>query len=167
MERVTLWLTLTACAVAPAKASADSIWQRHNFYSSSFYVAVNPWAPGHGLSLDAGTVEEVPHQLRTQIVSFLSDMGNREVLTDSPARVVINERTGTVAASGYVKIATIAIAHGNLDLVTREAPQVSQPNAFGEGRTVVGGMQQQQNLLQATLYSTSPILSLSLLDFIR
>lgn len=104
----------------------------------SIAAIVNEWAPGHALPLDAGTVEvEVPHQLRPQIVSFLSDMGNLEVLTDSPARVVINERTGTVVAGENVKIATIAIAHGNLAIVAREAPQVSQPNGFSQGRTVV------------------------------
>lgn len=46
MERVTLWLTLTACAFAPARASADSIWQRHNFYSSFFYVDTRARRPG-------------------------------------------------------------------------------------------------------------------------
>jgi len=46
MERVTLWLTLTACALAPATASADSIWQRHNFYSSFLYVDTRARRPG-------------------------------------------------------------------------------------------------------------------------
>lgn len=109
-------------------------------YSTSRAIAavINQWAPGHALPLDAGTVEvEVPHALRPHAVSFFSDMGNLEVLADSPARVVINERTGTVVAGENVKIATVAIAHGNLAIVTREAPQVSQPNAFSQGRTVV------------------------------
>jgi flagellar P-ring protein precursor FlgI len=101
-------------------------------------AAINEWSPGRALPLDAGTVEvDVPHQFRAHAVSFLSDLGNLEVLTDSPARVIINERTGTVVAGENVKIATVAIAHGNLAIVTREAPQVSQPNAFSGGRTVV------------------------------
>src|SRR5579883_104218 len=104
----------------------------------SIAAVINQWAPGHALPLDAGTVEvEVPPAFRSHAVSFLSDMGNLEVLTDTPARVVINERTGTVVAGENVKIATVAIAHGNLAIVTREAPQVSQPNAFSQGRTVV------------------------------
>ncbi len=109
-------------------------------YSTARSIAavINQWAPGHALPLDAGTVEvEVPCELRAHVVSFLSDMGNLEVLTDSPARVVINERTGTVVAGENVKIATVAIAHGNLAIVTRETPQVSQPNAFSQGRTVM------------------------------
>ncbi len=104
----------------------------------SIAAVINQWAPGHALPLDAGTVEvEVPPEMRSHLVSYLSDMGNLEVLTDTPARVVINERTGTVVAGENVKIATVAIAHGNLAIVTRETPQVSQPNGFSQGRTVV------------------------------
>ncbi len=104
----------------------------------SIAAVINQWAPGHALPLDAGTVEVVvPPALHSHAVSFLSDMGNLEVLTDSPARVVINERTGTVVAGENVKIATVAIAHGNLAIVIRQMPQVSQPNAFSQGRTVV------------------------------
>ena len=103
----------------------------------SIAAGINQWAPGQALPLDAGTVEvEVPCEMRAHVVSFLSDMGNLEVLVDTPARVVINERTGTVVAGENVKIATVAIAHGNLAIVTREAPQVSQPNGFSQGRTV-------------------------------
>ncbi len=104
----------------------------------SIATGINEWAPGRALPLDAGTVEvDVPHEFRAHAVAFLSDLGNLEVLPDSPARVVINERTGTVVAGENVKIATVAIAHGNLAIVTRETPQVSQPNAFSQGRTVV------------------------------
>lgn len=109
-------------------------------YSTSRSIAavINQWVPGHALPLDAGSVEVVvPPEFRSHAVSFLSDLGNLEVLTDAPARVVINERTGTVVAGENVKIATVAIAHGNLAIVTRETPQVSQPNAFSQGRTVV------------------------------
>jgi flagellar P-ring protein precursor FlgI len=88
----------------------------------SVAAVINQWMPGHALPLDAGTIEVVVPP---------------EVLTDAPARVVINERTGTVVAGENVKIATVAIAHGNLAIVTREAPQVSQPNGFSQGRTVV------------------------------
>ena len=105
--------------------------------SRSIAAVINQWAPGYALPLDAGSVEVmVPPEFRSHAVAFLSDLGNLEVLTDTPARVVINERTGTVVAGENVKIATVAIAHGNLAIVIRETPQVSQPNAFSQGRTV-------------------------------
>jgi flagellar P-ring protein precursor FlgI len=100
--------------------------------------AVNKLAPGHALALDAGTVQvEVPPPFWPHIVTFLGDLGNLEVVPDMPARVVINERTGTVVAGENVKITTVAIAHGNLAVVARETPVVSQPAPFSKGKTVV------------------------------
>ena len=106
--------------------------------AGSIARAVNNFLPGHALPLDAGTVQvEVPPEFRPQTVAFLSDIGNLEVIPDSPARVVINERTGTIVAGENVKISTVAIAHGNLAVVTRETPLVAQPAPFSRGRTTV------------------------------
>jgi flagellar P-ring protein precursor FlgI len=55
---------------------------------------------------------------------------------DAKARVVINERTGTVVMGENVRISTIAIAHGNLSIVVRENVNVSQPMPFSDGQTV-------------------------------
>jgi flagellar P-ring protein FlgI len=61
-----------------------------------------------------------------------------EVNPDMGAKVVINERTGTVVMGENVRISTVAIAHGNLSIVIKESPQVSQPLPFSEGgQTVV------------------------------
>ncbi len=54
-----------------------------------------------------------------------------------PARVVINERTGTIVAGHNVKISTVAVTHGNLAIVASNEPIVSQPNPFGRGKTKV------------------------------
>src|SRR6185295_16934640 len=56
-------------------------------------------------------------------------VGLCEVSPDAPARVVINERTGTVVAGENVTISSAAVAHGNLFILTAESPQVSQPGA--------------------------------------
>jgi flagellar P-ring protein precursor FlgI len=53
---------------------------------------------------------------------------------DNDAKVVINERTGTVVMGEQVRISTIAIAHGNLSIVVRENVNVSQPLPFPMGR---------------------------------
>jgi len=60
-----------------------------------------------------------------------------EVTPDSPARVVINERTGTIVAGEQVKVSTVAISSGNLAIIKEEAPQVSQPAPLSGGETVV------------------------------
>jgi flagellar P-ring protein precursor FlgI len=52
--------------------------------------------------------------------------------------VVMNERTGTVVMGENVRIATVAVSHGNLTLYIKESPRVSQPPPFSEkGKTVV------------------------------
>ena len=59
------------------------------------------------------------------------------VQPDSPARVVIDERTGTIVIGNDVQISTVAVAHGTLTVRVTETPQVSQPNPFSEGETAV------------------------------
>lgn len=56
---------------------------------------------------------------------------------DSPATVVIDEASGTVVMGANVRISTVAIAQGNLTIRVSEDPQVSQPEPFSNGSTVV------------------------------
>ena len=53
-----------------------------------------------------------------------------------PARVVIDERTGTIVIGKDVQISTVAVAHGNLTVRVTETPKVSQPRPFSQGETV-------------------------------
>ena len=68
---------------------------------------------------------------------FLSDIGQLMIVPDNVARVVINERTGTIVAGEHVTIAPVAIAHGTITVNIRTHPNVSQPEAFSQGETVV------------------------------
>ncbi len=87
---------------------------------------------------DAGTVQiKVPMPYIGNIVELISMIEKLEVRPDEIARVVINERTGTVVMGEKVRLSTIAIAHGNLSIVIKESPQVSQPTPFSEGGETV------------------------------
>ncbi len=87
---------------------------------------------------DPGTIEiTVPDRFVGDTVPMLASLSELEVVPDNDAKVVINERTGTVVMGEQVRISTIAIAHGNLSIVVRENLNVSQPLPFSEGRTVV------------------------------
>ncbi len=68
---------------------------------------------------------------------MLADIGSMTVEPDSPARVVINERTGTIVAGDHVSIAPVAIAHGNITVNIKSWPIISQPEPFSQGETVV------------------------------
>lgn len=68
---------------------------------------------------------------------FLAEIGELSVEADIPARVVVDERTGTIVIGRDVQISTVAVAHGSLTVRVTEEPKVSQPNLFAEGETVV------------------------------
>lgn len=71
-------------------------------------------------------------------VSFLADMEEIDIKSArGAARVIINARTGSVVMNQNVTIEPCALAHGNLSVVISAQPVVSQPNAFGQGKTVV------------------------------
>lgn len=87
---------------------------------------------------DASTVRlAVPPQYQGNIVSLMASLENLEVRPDSRAKVVVDEKTGTVVLGANVSLSKVAVSHGNLNVVVSEQPQVSQPGAFAEGETVV------------------------------
>lgn len=67
---------------------------------------------------------------------FIAAIENLTVTPDSRARIVINEKTGTIVAGGNVTIAPVALAHGNITIEVRSIPVISQPEPFGKGETV-------------------------------
>lgn len=89
--------------------------------------------------LDSGTIEIcIPENRQLSVASFLADIEGLNVMPDAVAKVVVNERTGTVVVGENVRISTVAISHGNLTISVRESAQVSQPQSFsGQGETVV------------------------------
>jgi flagellar P-ring protein precursor FlgI len=68
---------------------------------------------------------------------LMAEIGEILVSPDVPARIVIDERTGTIVIGRDVQISTVAVTHGNLVVSVTETPQVSQPLPFSEGQTVV------------------------------
>lgn len=70
-------------------------------------------------------------------MSLLERIETLNVDVDRPARIVVNERTGTVIVGQEVRIAPVAIAHGTLQIEIKTDYGVSQPNAFAAGQTVV------------------------------
>jgi flagellar P-ring protein precursor FlgI len=68
---------------------------------------------------------------------FLAEIGELRVEPSTPARVVIDERTGTVVIGQDVRISPVALTHGGLTVRINETPIVSQPAPFSNGRTVV------------------------------
>ena len=91
-------------------------------------------------ALNSGSVRVViPDSLLHPVerTEFVSDIGLLSVVPDSPARVVINEKTGTIVAGEHVTIEPVAIAHGTITVNIQSLPIISQPQAFSSGETIL------------------------------
>jgi flagellar P-ring protein precursor FlgI len=68
---------------------------------------------------------------------LFAELGDIPVEPDQTARVVIDERTGTIVIGSDVRVSTVAVAHGSITVRVTETPRVSQPLPFSKGETVV------------------------------
>ena len=94
--------------------------------------AVNAAAGTVARAVDPSTVTvSVPADFQPRLMEFIARIEGLTLNVDAPARVVINERTGTIIMGSQLTISTVAIAHGNLTIQVKEQPQVSQPAPFG------------------------------------
>ena len=81
----------------------------------------------------------VPQEYQTAAkkMEFLSTVEALEITPDQSARVVVNERTGTIVVGARVTLSEVAVAHGNLSVEISASPVISQPAPFSQGQTVV------------------------------
>jgi flagellar P-ring protein precursor FlgI len=88
---------------------------------------------------DNGTVDVmIPNRYKEYIVAAIDKIQNLKVVPDTVAKVVVDEKTGTIVIGEDVKISKIAISHANLTIRVSAVSEASQPDAaFTEGETVV------------------------------
>ena len=85
-------------------------------------------------AVDAGRVEiNLPGAYVQAPTAFLANVGTVEIEPDTPAKVAVNERTGTVVMGGNVRISSVGVAHGNLTVNVADVVNVIQPETLGEG----------------------------------
>lgn len=80
------------------------------------------------------------YQGASQLVPYIAEIEALTVVPDQVARVVINERTGTIVVGREVAIRSVAVSHGNLSVSIKADTRVSQPSPFSGGETVVAGI---------------------------
>lgn len=88
---------------------------------------------GCARAINAALVQVVVPDDQPDLVEFITSIEQLPVVPDSAARVVINERTGTVVIGDAVRIAPVAISHGSLTIRVRSEWQVSQPAPLSSG----------------------------------
>lgn len=103
--------------------------------ASRIASAVNgKFGAGVATTSDPGAVViRIPEAYASRMIDFVATVETLDVLPDTIARVVLNERTGTIVMGERVRISTVAVSHGNLSLVIKETPQVSQPSPLSSG----------------------------------
>jgi flagellar P-ring protein precursor FlgI len=77
----------------------------------------------------------IPPEFAAHPMDFVAAVESIPVDPDRPARVVINERTGTIILGKEVRIAPVAIMHGNLNVEVQTSLMISQPAALSQGTT--------------------------------
>lgn len=100
--------------------------------------AINKYYPNTSIASDGGMVNvKVPMDFRGQTTNFLAAIGSVEVKPDVPARVIINERTGTIVATQNVRISPVAVSSSNITIFLNPTTGVSQPLPFSQGATTI------------------------------
>jgi len=102
-------------------------------------TALNETFTNSAQAFDATTVRvKIPEAFQASPISFIARLEAVELTPDSPARIIINERTGTIVANSRIKISSCAVSHGNLTINIASTLDVSQPNPLSKnGSTVV------------------------------
>jgi len=94
--------------------------------------------PGVAQAIDGGSIRVTAPLDPSQRVDYLSILENLEVqVGQAVAKVIINSRTGTIVIGQNVRVQPAAVTHGSLTVTISEDPQVSQPEPFSDGQTVV------------------------------
>ncbi len=82
-------------------------------------------------AVDASTIDlAIPGRFKGNMVPLMASLENLEIAPDGKAKVVVDEKTGTVVLGRSVRLSKVAVAHGNLQVVVSESAEVSQPGPF-------------------------------------
>ncbi len=132
VEREVPYALRSATSLKLALKNPDFTTARH------IAAVINGRFAGTAHILDPGTVEiAAAGGFAGDVVDLLGEIENLPVDVDQPARIVINEASGTVVMSADVRISPVAIAQGGLTITVSETPVASQPAPLSQGQTAV------------------------------
>jgi flagellar P-ring protein FlgI len=122
------------------KTQLNLVLHESDFTTASRAVKVINEAIGRSAAaaLDGRTIAiKIPEEYASRVVEFISMVENASLDVDFPARVIVNERTGTIVLGKDVKISSVSIIHGNLSLQVGTVLEISQPLPMSVGKTTV------------------------------
>jgi len=103
-------------------------------------AAINEAIPrASARAIDASSIRvSLPPDAEFSLIDLIAQIETVELTVDTPAKIVINEKTGTVVMGGNVRVQPVAVAHANLSVQVSATPVVSQPPPLSSGQTVAG-----------------------------
>jgi flagellar P-ring protein FlgI len=122
------------------KSRLNLVLHNNDFTTASRAVQAINQATGMGVAsaLDGRTIAvNIPPAYNEKVVEFMALVENATMEVDARAKVVLNEKTGTVVLGKEVKISQVSVVHGSLSLQVGTIYNVSQPEPFSMGRTTV------------------------------
>lgn len=125
------------------KSAIGLVLKRPDFTNAVRIAAsINDKFPGSATVAHAGLVQvNVPATGSNGTAGFLAAIEPLTVSVDIPARVIINERTGTIVAGGNVRVSEVMVTYGSLIVSTQSQPVISQPAPFSpNGQTVASAV---------------------------
>jgi flagellar P-ring protein precursor FlgI len=112
---------LTLCLFNPDFTTAEKVKETINRFMGG----------DHSKCIDSGTIRiRVPDASQNNVAELISAIEKLDVVPDAVAKVILNEKTGTVVLGENVRISTVAVAHGNLNIQIKEKQNVSQALPF-------------------------------------
>jgi flagellar P-ring protein precursor FlgI len=122
------------------RAQLNLVLNQSDFTTASRAVRAINQSSGENIAsaIDGRTIAiNVPPEYGGRIIDFMSMVENATMEVDMPAKVVLNEKTGTIVMGKDVKIADVTIIHGSLSLQVGTSFGVSQPEPFSKGETTI------------------------------
>jgi len=119
--------------------------------AATMAAAINDVFTNSAHALDSTTVHvQIPAEAEASPVEFIARLNMIEITPDTPARIIINERTGTIVATAAIHISSCAVASGNITINVEQSLDVSQPSPFSNtGSTTVTPRTSTSNVTQS------------------
>ncbi len=132
-------LVVAALSTALAEETLGLVLKQPDFTNAMrVFEAVNAVFPDAAEVVHPGLVRVTVPENSSGAAGVMAALEALTISVDVPARVVINERTGTIVAGGGVRIGEVMVTYGSIVIATQAEPFVSQPAPLSQGETVEG-----------------------------
>ncbi len=129
-----LSISLSVPDFSSAVAMADAV---NELFADQYVTPIANAVDASTVELNYDIIRRDPERTQAGLTQFIAQVENVSFEISNVARVVVNERTGTIVAGGRVSISAVAVTHGGVKVEIVNVPEVIQPQPFTLGQTAV------------------------------